>query len=79
MKQKSMQLKIDINGRERIYELPKELFAHKRYCEIDISQYIQKGNNYVIITSPEFYDSSSNKGIRFYIELVEKDENEYIW
>lgn len=72
-------LKIDINGRERIYELPKELFTHKRYCEIDISQYVQKGNNYIIITSPEFYDSSLNKGIRFYIELVERDDNEYIW
>ena len=72
-------LKIDINGREKIYDLPKELFVHKRYCEIDISQYIQKGENSVIITSPEFVDSSTNKGIRFYVELVEKDDNEYIW
>lgn len=71
-------IKIDINGHEAIYDLPKEVF-HKRYCEIDISNYVNKGRNTVIFTSPEFSNSSVNKGLRLYIELVEKNDDEYIW
>ena len=72
-------LKIDINGREKIYELPKEMFGHKRYSEIDISKFIQKGRNTIVFSSPELYGSSAHKGIRLYIELVEKNDNGYIW
>ena len=67
-------LKVDINGREKIFDLPKEIFVHKRFCEIDISQYINKGKNSIIITSPDFYEGMVHKGLRFYIELVAKDE-----
>lgn len=72
-------LKIDINGQEKIYELPKEMFAHKRYSEIDISKYIQRGRNSIIFSSPDLTGGTVNKGIRLYIELVEKNDNGYIW
>ena len=70
-------LKIDINGHEKIYELPKELFGHKRYTEIDISQYIQKGRNTVVVSAPELQESPINKGLRFYIEIKEKDDSDW--
>lgn len=69
-------LKIDINGHEKLFALPKELFAHKRYCEIDISEYVKNGRNIVQFSLPELED---NKGIRLYVELVGKDDSEYIW
>ena len=72
-------LKIDINGHEKLVELPKELFGYKRYCEIDISKQIQKGRNTIIFSIPELQVTSVNKGIRLYIELVGKDDSEYIW
>ena len=71
-------LSIDINGQEKIFDLPKERFGHKRYCNIDISQYIRQGRNTIIFSSPDF-ENINDKGIRLYIELVEKDESEYIW
>ena len=69
-------IKIDINGREKIFELPKELFGYKRYCEIDISKYIEKGRNTLSFTFPEY---NENKGLRLYVELVEKDDEKYSW
>ena len=72
-------LKIDINGQEKIFELPKDRFSHKRYSEIDISEFVNKGRNTVVFTSTEFTNSSVNKGLRLYIELVEKNDDEYIW
>ena len=47
--------------------------------EIDISKYIKQGKNSITFTSDEFYSNSARKGVRLYIELVKKDENEYIW
>ncbi len=73
------QLKVDINGREKIFDLPKEIFGYKRYFEIDISKYVQQGRNTLVFSSPEFLQSSINKGLRLYIELVEKDESGLIW
>ena len=72
-------LKVDINGHEKIFELPKEIFGYKRYVEIDISNYIKKGRNTVVFTSPEFVGNSLQKGLRLYVELVEKNDDEYIW
>ena len=72
-------LKIDINGQEKVFDLPKEVFGHKRFCEIDISQYVNKGRNTVVFTSPEFFNSSAHKGLRLYVKLVEKNDDEYIW
>ena len=73
------EIKININGREKIYNLPKEIFGHRRYCEIDISNLVQKGRNTVVFTSPDFTQNTTQKGLRLYIELVEKDDSEYIW
>jgi len=72
-------LTVNINGKEKIFELPSEIFGYKRYYEIDISDYIQKGHNTVTYTSPDFEQNSGTKGLRLYIELVEKDDSEYIW
>lgn len=71
-------LSIEVNGHEKIYELPKERFGYKRYCEIDISHFIQKGRNTVTFTSSDLL-KETDKGLRLYIELVEKDDSEYIW
>ncbi len=71
-------LKVDINGRERVFELPREFIGHKRYCEIDISDFIHKGRNTIIFSSPEF-KTVSNKGLRLYVELVKKDDSGYVW
>lgn len=72
-------LTVDINGRKQNFELPKEIFGFKRYSEIDISKYIKKGKNTITFTSPEFFESSARKGVRLYVELVEKDDDGYIW
>ena len=72
-------LKIDVNGHEKLFDLPKELFGYKRYCEIDISKYIQQGRNTVTFSSPDFEGSALSKGLRLYVELVERNDNEYSW
>ena len=72
-------LTVDINGRKQNFELPKEIFGFKRYSEIDISKYIKKGRNTITFTSPEFFESSARKGVRLYVELVEKNDNGYSW
>lgn len=72
-------LRVNINGTEKIFGLPVEIFGHKRFYEIDISDYIQKGRNTLTYSSPDFEQGSVNKGIRLYVELVEKDDSEYIW
>lgn len=69
---------ININGREQIYELPKEIFGYKRYCEIDISQYVQSGRNTIKFSSPDLEGSAFNKGLRLYVELVPERENDWI-
>lgn len=72
-------INVTINGQKQTFDLPKEVFGVKRFVEIDISKYIKQGKNSITFTSDEFYSSSARKGVRLYIELVKKDENEYIW
>ncbi len=72
-------LTVEINGTKQNYELPKEMLGFKRYSEIDISKYIKKGRNTITFTSPEFFESSARKGVRLYVELVEKHDNGYSW
>ncbi len=55
------------------------MLGFKRYSEIDISKYIKKGRNTITFTSPEFFESSARKGVRLYVELVEKNDNGYSW
>ncbi len=72
-------LKVEINGHEKIIELPKEFLGYKRYCETDISRHIKTGENIIKFSSPDLSESSVNKGLRLYVELVKKDDNKYIW
>lgn len=67
-------LSAKINGKEYIFDLPKEVFGYKRFCEIDISKYIKAGRNTIVLTSPEFTGSAFNKALRLYVELVKKEE-----
>lgn len=71
-------LSVNINGYEHIYELPKEFLGHKRYVDIDISKYIKIGQNTINFTSPDFMESSANKGVRLYVELFPERENDWI-
>jgi len=72
-------LLVDINGLEQMFEMPKEIFGHKRFVEIDISKYIKVGRNTVKFSSPDLETSAFNKGLRLYVELIGKCENEYMW
>lgn len=69
-----------INGEEVCFELEKsgikDLLPFKRVSRIDISKYIKKRKE----NTATFYypcGAGDNKAIRFYIELVEKDDNEF--
>lgn len=62
----------NINGREVSFEMATSLVPFNRMCKIDISSYIRRGANKITFYFPE---GQKNKGIRLYIELVEKDEN----
>lgn len=64
----------DINGRTVGFELANNIVPFNRISRIDISSYIKQGKNSVTFYFPE---NEKNKGIKLYIELVEKDENEY--
>lgn len=68
---------VDINGREQLFEMPKDLFGYKRNVEIDISKYIKIGRNTVKFSSPDLEGSAFNKGLRLYVELIEKNDNEW--
>lgn len=70
----------EINGKEHIFELPKELLGYKRFVEIDISKFIKQGRNTIKVTSPEFTENSfATKALRLYVELVGKDDKSDIW
>lgn len=71
-------LLVDINGREQLFEMPKDLFGHKRNVEIDISKYIKVGRNTVKFRSPDLETSAFNKGLRLYVELVPERDNDWI-
>lgn len=70
---------VDINGHEQLFEMPKDLFGFKRNVEIDISNYIKAGRNTVKFRSPDLETSAFNKGLRLYVELTGKCDNEYNW
>ncbi len=68
---------VDINGHEQLFEMPKDLFGYKRNVEIDISKYINIGRNTVKFSSPDLEGSAFNKGVRLYVELVGKHDDEW--
>lgn len=63
-----------INGKDVVFELATNIVPFNRLCRIDISSYIKQGKNNIIFYFPE---NQKNKGIRLYIELVEKDGDKY--
>ena len=69
---------VDINGHEKLFEMPKDLFGYKRNVEIDISKYIKVGRNTVKFRSPDLEGSAFNKGLRLYVELIPKRDNDWI-
>lgn len=64
----------NINGRTVAFELANNIVPIHRYSRIDISSYMKKGKNSVIFYFP---DGEINKAVRLYVEVIEKDENEY--
>lgn len=61
-------LPVNINGKEYSFELDPNIL--KRNTEIDISKYINKGENTVIFHYP--MDEGDRKALRLYIELVKR-------
>lgn len=68
------ELNANINGKATTFELSNSIVPFNRMSRIDISSYIKQGKNSATFYFPE---NEKNKGIRLYIELVEKDDNEY--
>ncbi len=68
-------LLVDINGRELIFDMPKDFLGYRRNVEINISKYIKVGRNTVKFSSPDLETSAFNKGLRLYVELVEKSDS----
>lgn len=64
----------NINGNDVTFELAPSIIPFDRMCKIDISSYIKRGKNQITFYFPE---GQKNKGIRLYIELVEKDEGKF--
>ena len=65
----------NINGKDYTFELEPNIL--KRNAEIDISKFIKKGENSIIFSYP--LDESDKKALRLYVELVKKDDSNYIW
>lgn len=63
-----------INGRNVAFEIANSIVPFNRVSRIDISSYLKQGKNNVTFFFPE---DEKNKGIRLYIELIEKDEDKY--
>lgn len=64
----------NINGGDVSFELSNSIVPFHRICRIDISSYMKQGENKIIFRFP---DGERNKGIRLYVELIEKDNSEY--
>lgn len=64
----------NINGKDEIIQLKKSFNPLERTSRIDISSLVKQGDNTIIFSFPE---DEKDKGIRLYIELVEKDNDNY--
>lgn len=70
-------LKTVINGKEHIFDLPTSFFGGNRCVRINISNYIKTGHNEIVFYYP--VEEGTGKGLRLFVELVEKDDNSSIW
>ncbi len=61
---------VNINGKEQNIELSHGIF--KRVERVDISKYLKHGRNTITFYFP---DNGGNKGIRLFVELIGKDDN----
>lgn len=61
---------VNINGKDLKIDLEKNFF--NRVERIDISKYVKQGRNIITYYYPE---DGGNKGLRLFVELVEKDDN----
>lgn len=68
------EINANINGKTVGFELANSIVPFHRMSRIDISSYIKQGKNSATFYFPE---NEKYKGIKLYIELVEKDEGEY--
>ena len=62
-----------------VYELVEKVDTEKYNLVVKLhplSKYIEKGRNTLSFTFPEY---NENKGLRLYVELVEKDDEKYSW
>lgn len=72
------QFNANINGRNVAFEIANSIVPYHRMSRIDISSYIKQGKNTVTFCFPEEnFKWIGEKGIRLYIELVEKDDSKY--
>lgn len=68
----------NINGRNVAFEIANSIVPFHRISRIDISSYINQGRNTVTFCFPEEnFKWIGEKGIRLYVELVEKDDSKY--
>ncbi len=65
---------VNINGHEQIFKLENGFM--KRTEIIDISKYIQTGENVITFYYPS--DESDKKALRLYVELVKQNDDEFI-
>lgn len=72
------QFNANINGKNVAFEIANSIVPYHRMSRIDISSYITQGKNTVTFCFPEEnFKWIGDKGIRLYIELVEKDDSKY--
>lgn len=64
----------NINGEDVAFELANSIVPIHRVSRIDISSYVRKGQNTITFNFPQ---EEKNKGIRLYVEVIEKDKSEY--
>ena len=70
-------LNANINGKDYTFELPTSIFGGNRCVRINISDYIKNGHNKIVFSYP--LAEGNNKGLRLFVELVERDDNDSIW
>lgn len=68
------EIKAKINGKETTLDLARSIVPAHRISRIDVSSYIKPGRNEVTFFMNK---DEKNKAIRLYIELVEKDDDNY--
>lgn len=70
-------LDVNINGKDYSFRIPTSIFGGNRCDRINISDYIKIGHNRIVFKYP--VGEGINKGIKLFVELVEKNDNDNIW